>query len=68
MADDVYVTARIFDEDGNLVAAPGDTISAEDAKKWKVGSDGTQAGGEESVAPEPESSGTEKSSRRSGNR
>lgn len=39
MPDDVVVTERIFHE-GILVAAAGDRINAEDARKWAVGPDG----------------------------
>jgi hypothetical protein len=58
MPDNVTVTERIFDPDGNLVATPGDRISADDARRWGVGPDGTVQVGDAAPAedeePEPE--------------
>ena len=54
MPDDITVTERIFDPDGNLVAAPGDRISADDARRWGVGPSGTMQPGVVSAAPNGE--------------
>jgi hypothetical protein len=55
MPDDVTVWERIFDADGYLVAASGDRISAEDARRWGVGPDGKpQTASAVAPAEEPE--------------
>jgi hypothetical protein len=68
MPDDVTVTERIFDADGNLVATPGDRISADDAQRWGVGPDGTTQMGDAAPAeeeePEPERPRSSQSGRR----
>jgi hypothetical protein len=55
MPDDVTVWERTFDADGNLVATPGDRISADDARRWGVGPDDkSQAAEAPAPASEPE--------------
>jgi hypothetical protein len=61
MADDVLVTERIYvqtsDDGAQLVAVPGDRIKAEDAQRWNVGTDGTQAKPADMAEPAPKNAG-----------
>ena len=52
MPDDVIVTERIFFVI-QLVAAPGDQIKAEDARRWGVGPDGRMQPAVEAAGPAP---------------